>query len=1220
MRHKARAVQALLRPPVVASWMMPSLCGDAPKHKMNTKEYYKLMEENVFKEFEIAKQARAKGFDFATIPEPYIAKDIADKVEGLVELPGIAPVIRNLQKQYKTEEEVAFKLAEQVIENGLKETNNNREIAGEKAIRAGLAYLTQGAVSAPIEGIAKVKIKKNPDGSEYLSVYYAGPIRAAGGTAEALSIIVADYVRRYLKLGKYQPTPAEIGRCAEEILWYKRNVHLQYMPTQEEIETIVRNVPVCIDGEPTEEFEVVTYRNLGRVETNRVRGGMCLVIAEGIAQKASKLVKKLKPLEQKYNLKWSWLEGLLVKKAAKEIPYAQERLEEIVESAADTKYNWVQNIAEEDVNDVAGLVDVTKEADAFIEDITEEKTVENIGNEKYMQEIPAGRPVFSHPSKKGGFTLRYGRTRTTGYSAVAVNPATMVLLDGFIAIGTQIRLEFPGKAGIVTVCDSINGPTVVLKNGELKQINTLEEAKENKNNLEKIITLGDLLISAGDFIENNHKLFPSSYVEEWWAQEAKKEIGNDSKKHSAYSKYLSKPFVVPDFETAAKISTELNIPLHPQYTFFWNNISIIQLVKLIQILGKLKYKPGMDIPFDKDLKDILELLCVFHSLSNGQIKIDSNHAKALLFSTALDSARPEEILSELKSAKVANIMDAINRIAPVKIKNRAPTYVGARMGRPEKAKPRKMVPPPHSLFPTGVIKGRVRDLIKAANVSPIITPEVSTFFCSACGKNTIFPCCPACGTRTTLLTFCPVCKRKINSPTCPHCNVETKSFERVELKFKEMLDAASAKIGISLPKKLVGVLGMTSKDKVPEPIEKGILRASHNIYAFKDGTVRFDATDAPISHFTPAEIKVPISKIKELGYTNDINGKPIENENQVLELKPQDIIISDWGEEESCSNYLLRTTHFMDDLLEKYYGLPRYYNAKNKHDLVGTSIVALAPHTSTGMVGRILGFTDAKVCFANPAFHAAKRRDCDGDEDSIILLLDTFINFSKCFIPKKRGGRMDAPLVITTILNPLEIDDEVYDVDISSEYPLEFYELTEQGSDPSKIEIKTFEDIVEAEDPFNGWAYTHEVSDINNGVISNTYTEGEMLDKLDKQLALAEKIRAVDARDVAERIINTHFIPDMKGNLRTFSRQKVRCTKCNAKYRRPPLSGVCLRCGGNIVLTVHQGTIIKYLNATKEMATKFNISPYLRQQIEFIEKSIVSIFGREKQQTLGTFK
>ena len=50
-----------------------------------------------------------------------------------------------------------------------------------------MAVLTEGVVAAPTEGIAKIGIGKNDDGSEYLKIFYAGPIRSAGGTAQALS-------------------------------------------------------------------------------------------------------------------------------------------------------------------------------------------------------------------------------------------------------------------------------------------------------------------------------------------------------------------------------------------------------------------------------------------------------------------------------------------------------------------------------------------------------------------------------------------------------------------------------------------------------------------------------------------------------------------------------------------------------------------------------------------------------------------------------------------------------------------------------------------------------------------------------------------------------------------------------------------------------------------------------------------------------------------------
>ncbi len=205
--------------------------------------------------------------------------------------------------------------------------------------------------------------------------------------------------------------------------------------------------------------------------------------------------------------------------------------------------------------------------------------------------------------------------------------------------------------------------------------------------------------------------------------------------------------------------------------------------------------------------------------------------------------------------------------------------------------------------------------------------------------------------------------------------------------------------------RLKGVKGMTSGYKMAEPLEKGLLRVKNDVYVFKDGTIRFDATDAPITHFKPKEIGTSVEKLKGLGYTHDFEGKPLERDDQILELKVQDVILP-----YEAGRYLLKVARFIDDLLEKFYGLPRFYNAEKMEDLVGHLVIGLAPHTSAGIIGRIIGFSDVLVGYAHPYYHAAKRRNCDGDEDAVMLLLDALLNFSKYYLPEKRGGKMDAPL------------------------------------------------------------------------------------------------------------------------------------------------------------------------------------------------------------------
>jgi DNA polymerase II large subunit len=254
------------------------------------------------------------------------------------------------------------------------------------------------------------------------------------------------------------------------------------------------------------------------------------------------------------------------------------------------------------------------------------------------------------------------------------------------------------------------------------------------------------------------------------------------------------------------------------------------------------------------------------------------------------------------------------------------------------------------------------------------------------------------------------------------------------------------------------------------------------------------------------------------------------------------------------------------------------------------------------------------VGYGHPFFHAAKRRNADGDEDSCILLLDCLVNFSRSFLPEKRGGLMDAPLVLTTRLDPNEIDKEAHNIDVLWEYPLEFYQATTEYRHPKEIQDKM--DMVGGRIgsvlQYEGFGFTHDTRSIAEGPEESAYKTLEtMIDKMNAQIELAKKIRAVDETDVVYRVITRHFLPDMIGNLKSFSGQQLRCTKCNAKYRRIPLRGKCY-CGNDLTLTVHEKSVKKYLEITKEISEKFGLPLYTQQRIALIEGSIKSLFENDR--------
>jgi len=155
------------------------------------------------------------------------------------------------------------------------------------------------------------------------------------------------------------------------------------------------------------------------------------------------------------------------------------------------------------------------------------------------------------------------------------------------------------------------------------------------------------------------------------------------------------------------------------------------------------------------------------------------------------------------------------------------------------------------------------------------------------------------------------------------------------------------------------------------------------------------------------------------------------------------------------------------------------------------------------------------------------------------------------------------------------VDDQILDFEVCAGYPLELYELAEQGKHSSEIKIETVKRrLKEGKDPFTHIGFTHDTKNFNDGVVNSSYKIlPTMKDKVEKQMELCSKLRSVNAPDVARLIIERHFIRDIRGNLRKFSMQQFRCVKCNEKFRRPPMIGVCSKCGGKVIFTISEAVL-----------------------------------------------
>lgn len=910
------------------------------------KAYFQRLEDEVIILYKVAEKAREKGLDPDLEPEIHLAKDVAGKVEGLMEIKGIADRIRSLTLQMDREN-VAFKIAQEIADGKLV-GNISAEQKADLAIRAALAILTEGVTAAPLEGIAKVKIKRNEDNTRYLAIYFAGPIRAAGGTEAALTVLVSDHVRKALGLSRYKATRQEMMRFVEEIDLYNRVMHLQSPTTTEQIETAVGNLPVEVTGEKTNPEEVSAFRDLPRIETNCLRGGACLVLGDGIIGRAMKILRTVNAVGL---TDWDWLKDL---KAT--VAKAQDDQEKEEQKA---------------------------------------KTQPSYG---YIKDVISGRPIFSHPSQPGGFRIRYGHSRNTGLAGIGIHPATMKVVMEFLAPGTHIRTERPGKGSVVMPVDSIDGPIVLLKDGTVLRLESYEQAEKYFKKIKEILFLGDLLVGFGEFLENNHPLIPSGFVEEWWVLYLESRIKSRCDNDLAVAaktvgmtierlrEFLNHPITTkPTQEETLSFCYELLLPLHPYYTYAWHDISFDEFFELRdqilerRITDKQKIshysKNPKAIILDKDFsaKRFLERIGLPHRVKDGCVVIEENN---LIIEHCMQLEN-----KEIDSSTIERTVEPpFEYIVPFEIKMKNPIYSGARMGRPEKAKERKMNPPVHTLYPLEMEGGGNNRLILEAGKKKKIEITVIQRECKTCNIITHLSSCPNCQRRTEVIRSCYICGVETKDTFCKECKRRTVTYNTRLVNIAQEITRVKKALGGSIPPKTKGVKKLMNRGRIPEILEKGFLRARHGLNVYKDGTIRFDSTDIPLMHFKPREVSATLEQLNKLGYTEDANGEPLTDEEQICELKIQDVVLNiDNGE------FLVRVSKYVDDLLESVYGLPRFYNITRITELIGHLIIGLAPHTSSGITGRVIGFTSVKGNLAHPYWHAAKRRNCfPGDTEVLV--------------------------------------------------------------------------------------------------------------------------------------------------------------------------------------------------------------------------------------------
>ncbi|MDA7959385.1 MAG: DNA polymerase II large subunit [Nitrosopumilus sp.] len=1096
---------------------MPELCHlEGTPMPARYRTYYEGLAEDTFKAHEAASAAKATLADGSAEVEPKIVFDLADRVSKMHDI-DITDHLRDLLA-VNGKELSALTLAREIALGEHSAPDTPLEERLDLAVRVGLAVVTEGVTIAPLQGISEVCIKENRDGTKYLSVSIAGPMRSAGGTESAVTMLIADHVRRAAGLDRYQADcfDDETGRFVEELRIYERESAFQFHILDEDIERVISNLPVELDGVDTDPFEVVNHKGMARIKTDRVRGGALRVLNDGLIGRSKKLLKRI----ELYKMEgWGWLADL--------------------RGAVQTG---------DDREDAAA---------------------------KRMSEVIAGRSVLSIPKRPGGFRLRYGRACNTGFAAAGLHPAAAEILDHTVTVGTQIKTDMPGKGATVAFVDSIETPTVRLKGGDVVRVRDVAHARELRGRIEEILYLGDVLVSVGDFVENNARLVPSGFVEEFWEAEARASCPGDLLPRD------------PGAAEALAHARRTGVPLHPRHLYFWD---VITREDLESLLGAGDGPDG-SLEYGGRAKEALEKLGVPHRARGSGALVEGD--EALVLRALLAGDMPDGPVHEAVSA------------SGITIRPKWSTSVGVRVGRPEKAAPRSMRPPAHAIFPVGERGGSTKDIIKASRAAGF-EATIQDRYCDACGATALAVSCPRCGGTTSVRRTCRDCG-PAGGPECAKCGRRTTAHSRRSFPLREELARAQERARARARDPFKGVGELIGQDRAAEPLEKGLARQKYGLTTFKDGTVRFDATNSPLTQFRPAWIGTPVARLRELGYTHDARGEPLEDPSQEAELMMQDVVIPlDTG------MYLVEAAKYVDYLLVNLYGRKPFYGATRPEDLVGHLVVGLAPHTSVGIVGRIIGYAKTQVCFGTPNWHSAKRRDADGDADSLMLLADSLLNFSRGFLSDRIGGLMDAPLIVQPLVLPHESQPQAHNLEVAESLPLEFFRSTmdsPKASDVGSVELSRSR--LDTEGAFEGYHCTHGTSSIVPARARSAYaTLDSMLDKCDMQIRNAEMIRAVDASEIVSNVISTHLVPDIMGNLRSFARQKFRCTRCNTTHRRITLSGDCPKCKIPLKPTITRPSVEKYLHLAETLVDRFDVGRYQRGRIGALADEIDLVFGK----------
>jgi len=234
-------------------------------------------------------------------------------------------------------------------------------------------------------------------------------------------------------------------------------------------------------------------------------------------------------------------------------------------------------------------------------------------------------------------------------------------------------------------------PVVLLKNGTVVRV-TLKNFDQVAGNVEKILFLGDLLISFGDFLYTSKPLSPSGYVEEWWSEDLKRAIDEDfgdfeqASKSATIPKERLEALIAAPFEEVPAVGEAMLLSQRLECLYTQNSPSFgvryplvdeVMLLKNWLSVSEVVLQSGLVYritgAFDEGVVRALRTIYAPHQILDGQVVLRRMTLAPLHFLWSQQS----KVIDQSEGP----ILNTIRLLSGVTVRDKFPTFVWSANGK-----------------------------------------------------------------------------------------------------------------------------------------------------------------------------------------------------------------------------------------------------------------------------------------------------------------------------------------------------------------------------------------------------------------------------------------------------------------------------------------------------------------------------------------------------------